>query len=169
MSGFVFRPLRDEEVSAAYEILRGRSVWLESRGIWQESELFPLADFEKRQEQKQNLGVFSSGLLVATVCLKREPTVKEYAPFMEPGEHWWIYALASHTMHSGGGLGRETMRLAEAHLRSNGVTHAYLECGTGTGFLPRFYASQGWHPLGKIMSDEGFAELVEMNLFAKRL
>ena len=33
----------------------------------------------------------------------------------------------------------------------------------------RYYTAQGWRPLGTIMSDEGFAELVEMNLFVKDL
>ncbi len=169
MSGYVFRPLCDEELLPAFEILRARSLWEKARGIRQESELFPLADFRQRQELGQNFGLFSEGQLVSTVCLKREPTVDVYAAWLEPGDCWWVCALASHPSYAGRNIGRETMRLAEEHLKTCGARLAYLECGTGTGFLPRYYASQGWRQLGKIMSDEGFAELVEMNLFVKEL
>lgn len=169
MSAFVFRRLDDKEALPAYEILRERSVWEKVRGIQQESELLPLADFQRRQELGQNFGLFSEGWLVSTVCLKREPTVDVYAAWMNQGECWWVCALASHPSYAGRNIGKETMRLAEAYLKGRGASRAYLECGTGTGFLPCYYASQGWRQLGKIMSDEGFSELVEVNLFVKDL
>jgi hypothetical protein len=142
---------------------------MRAKGLEDEGPMMAFSEFSDRQEKGQNYCLFTTRDMVATVCLKLEPTPTVYLPFMPSGDHWWLYALATRRSCAGQGFGAAIVELALAHLYGKGVRMVYLDCLSGHGFLPAYYGRIGFEVLGKIMSDEGGEQLVEMKLLAQRL
>jgi len=139
-----------------------------AKGLEDEGAFLAFSEFSARQEKGQNYCLFMGPDMVATVCVKKEPTPVVYQPLMPAGEYWWIYALSTRRSCAGKGYGAATVERAVAHLDAEGVGEVYLDCLTGNGFLPAFYGQLGFKLLGRIMADEGGEQLVELNLLGKK-
>jgi GNAT superfamily N-acetyltransferase len=162
-----FRCPDKSEVVAAYSILRDRHDWASAKGLDDDGPILAYSAFADRQDRGQNYCLFSGAEMVATICLKIEPTPVVYLPFMPSGDFWWLYALATRRSCAGRGFGAAIVTSAICWLDARGIRAVYLDCLTGNGFLPKFYQKLGFELLGQIMSDEGGEQLVEMNLLSK--
>jgi ribosomal protein S18 acetylase RimI-like enzyme len=143
MESLEFRRISESEREQAYSIICQRTEWLHSKRIKQWTEPLPREEFDKRQRDGDNYGLFVSGRLAVFLSL-----VKERLPYWDnetnQTEVWWLTTLATAIDFSGQRLGPMAVQKALERLRQNGQKSLYLDCERGNGFLSNYYGKLGF-------------------------
>ena len=144
MEGFEFRRILENEKEQAYLMICQRTEWLQSRKIRGWSESLPREEFDKRQRNGNNFGLFKGGRLAVFLSL-----LKARLPYWDNEtnqmEAWWLTTLTTAIDFSGQKLGEMAVKKAVEHLRQNGQKSLYLDCVKGDGFLPDYYGKLGFN------------------------
>jgi GNAT superfamily N-acetyltransferase len=155
MSETVFRQLRPDELTAAYDIVLQATRWLRSIGSPQWSQVMPFEVYQKRQERGQNYGLFVDGILGFVMSLKPELPVYWQSHSRPEQPLIWLCTFAGADAVRGHGLGSAALVAAENHVRTEKIPVIYLDCYYAAGVLPRFYESVGYTLIDR--KDEVFA------------
>lgn len=143
MEAFEFRSISESEKEQAYLIICQRAEWLHSKRIKQWTKPLPREEFDKRQRNGSNYGLFVRGRLAVFLSL-----LKERLPYWDhetnQTEVWWLTTLATAIDFSGQKLGQIAVKKALEYLRQNGQKCLYVDCEKGNGFLPNYYGKLGF-------------------------
>jgi ribosomal protein S18 acetylase RimI-like enzyme len=142
LSGYL-RRLQEEEFDQAYDIYLDAFEWLKVKGVRQWLVPISRATYQERHLRGENFGYFISGELCAIVSLTNM-LMKFWAAQLGKVPRWWISMLAVAASRRRMGIGRETVRTAEEHVRSLSGKEVFLDCVDEKGFLPLYYGSLGY-------------------------
>src|SRR5688500_8179587 len=120
----VFRPIRDDELDAAYGILVDAVKWLAARSIRQWSTPVPRPVYARYQKAGENYGLFDGPTLLAVVTL-RQAVADEWKEEAGQEAVWWLSKLAVADAHRQRGYGRQLTEAAVHHLRDADVTELW--------------------------------------------
>ena len=148
MTKYDFRPLRQDELDAAYAIIEEVTQWLLNQGVRQWLQPLPYETYRQRQQQGENFGLFADGDLAAVVSLLNDrPSYWEAHLPKTPFK--WLATLASARRYKGQNLGQLVIERAEEYLARKGFEQVYLDCIYGNGILPKYYVLLGFEQVAR--------------------
>ena len=139
-----FRPLRADEVDAAYAVYLEACAWLRRQQIRLWLQPLPPEKFKERQVHGELFGLFAGRELAVTLAIVNEVPA-HWRDELGDEPCWWLSTIATAVECKGRRLGERAVAEATAWLARKGATEVLLDCALG--FLPRFYQRCGFSAL----------------------
>jgi len=145
-----FRLLQSAEEAAGYAILTDTVAWLRSRDIELWRDVLPRPIYARRQQLRQNFGLFYDGELAVTLSIGG--SVPGYWATDVPScRAPWLCTLATATRWRGKGLGAVAVVQAMAFLCGAAQPAVWLDCAPG--YLEGFYERLGFRRVVRRVND----------------
>ena len=154
----VFRKIETVEIEACYNIIVGRTNWLNKQGIRQWSQPIPENVILERQKAGRLFGYWSNDELVAVVCLL-DKSVSNWKDLLQ-GKYLYMATLASDIRYKGRKFGQDCAVAACQYAKENGYEKIYLDCIDNQGALPNFYTKLGYKIIEKKKSEDSRVDIL---------
>ena len=154
----VFRKIEDVEIKASYNIIVGRTNWLNKQGIRQWSQPIPENVILERQKAGRFFGYWSNDELVAVVCLL-DKSVSNWKDLLQ-GKYLYMATLASDIRYKGRKFGQDCAVAACQYAKENNKKKIYLDCIDNQSALPNFYTKLGYKIIEKKKSEDSRVDIL---------
>ena len=158
-----FGKLAAGEIEEGYNIIIGRTNWLNQKGIRQWSAPIPEAVIRQRQKAGMLFGYWVNDELVAVVCLL-DKSISDWGDKIN-GKYLYMATLVSDIRYLGRKYGWACATEAFTYAAESNYEKIYLDCVDNEGVLPDFYTQLGFDILDrKVISDDRVEVLMVKNL-----
>lgn len=146
---YVFRPARETEIPAIFELYVRRVAWMDEVGIhqWNETDYLSAYPEAYYREELQNGNLFvledEAGTLCGAVVLLQDDERWEEEP-----EQRALYVHNLVTDRKQAGAGKAILRETENLARERGLQAVRLDCAVENRVLNTWYEAQGYLPAG---------------------
>ena len=161
--------LNDTDLTKAYSILKARVYDLIRKGNREYKHPYPLFNaFAERQKNNHNFALYEKDRIACIISIIPNHKPDVWEDEFDCENFIWFTSLFTNPTFKGKNYGLTLLKEAENYARSKNFDFAYLDCYTGTEFLPNYYKKEGYEILKdkkvKYPTNEFKASLMLKNL-----